>query len=288
MAWLRKVFLSGYLMLALSGAAYALPPQAEMDRLILAAQAALSESNFESAKSYLERVEPLELEPPAEFYRLQGEVMFNSREWDKSQLGFERFIGMAGRDSEHYKQVLGRLTDIEQAKELERTQQQIREENIAISAGNDERVKLIENQKGEAYDRQVQALFLDEDLVQSLVTHLNSLLRSYVYIEGKIKNYEKNNRIDYSVSVNKEGVIMLTSRDVTQTRSGQKAAMNVAYLNAFGVNPSVGFRCSKVIDSCYVKHPVNQSDWIRVAYDEAGADDIATALMRLLKALQRG
>lgn len=287
MAWLRKVLIFGCFMLAISGAAHALPPQAEMDRLILAAQEALSVSDFDSAKGYLERVAPLALEPPAEFYRLQGEVMFNSRDWDKSQRGFEKFIEMAGRESEHYNQVLGRLTDIEQAKALERTQQQIREENIAISAGNDERVKLIENQKGEAYDRQVQELFLDESLVQSLVTHLNSLLRSYVYIEGKIKNYEKNNRVDYSVSVNKESVIMLTSRDVTQTRSGQKAAMNVAYLNAFGVNPSVEFRCSKAIDSCYIKHPVNQSDWIRLAYDEAGADAIATALMRLLKALQR-
>ncbi len=284
--WFFKFVICVFVMVQ-AAVAFALPPEIEADRLLMAAEQELSQSDFESARQYLERIKALGVELPVEFYRLYGEVLYQAEELDLAQQNLEKYVTLINKDNEHYKPVLSRLTDIEKALTIQTKRQKVKEENIAISTGRHEHIKLLENQKGEAYDQKVQQLYLGMSLKEALLTHLNSLLKSYVYMKGKIKNPQRSDRIEYTLSLSGDSNLVVTQRDIKHGAGGLKSSISVTHLNVFGVNPVFDFRCSKVADSCLIKHPVTGKDWLRLADDETGAKEISLALSRLVKAMQR-
>lgn len=259
---------------------HALPPEIEADRLILAAKEKLEEGSFDGARAYLERVAPLEIDPPADYYLLFGRVHYEADAWQEAKTHFEKYVELAGKEGSAYIDTLKMITALEET--LAGKQEQ---KASAPEAGSP--IQLPEKQ-GQAYDKKVSDLYLDPNLTQSLVTHVNGLLKSYRFIEGKIKNIEKNNYIDFKLSLAKDKELVLTRRDIVRKLSGASSELSVSRLNAFGIDPDVAFRCSKETDSCTIKHPINQKEWIKIARDEKGAEEIAKALTRLLKALQRG
>ncbi len=259
--------------------AYSLPPEIEADRLVLAAKEKLEQGNFDGARVYLERVAPLDIDPPADYYLLYGRIYYQADAWQQAKNHFEQYVERAGKEAEAYLDTLKLIT------ELEETLAAKPEQTKAETAGNP--LQLLEKQ-GAAYDKKVSELYLDAGLAESLVTHINGLLKSYRYIEGKIKNIDKSNYIDFKLSLAKDKELVTTRRDITRKSSGISSELSVTRLNVFGVNPDVVFRCSKQTDSCIIRHPVNQKTWIKIARDEKGAKEITQALTRLLKALQRG
>ncbi|MDX1694964.1 MAG: hypothetical protein R3208_14450 [Ketobacteraceae bacterium] len=267
--------------LLLAGSAYALPPEIEVDRLILAAREKLAQQDYPAAREYLERVAPLGVEPPADYYLLYGRVYYDADAWEKAKQHFETYVEMAGKEGEAYKESLAMITELEEILAARPEQTQAPEDHGGAA------IQLAEKQ-GLQYDRKVAELYLDPSLTASLVTHINSLLKSYRYIDGKIKNIDRNDYIDFKLSLTGNRELMLTRRDVTHDASGPKAELSVSRLSAFGIDPSIEYRCSKESDSCTIKHPLNQKEWIKIARDEDGAEEISKALTRLLKALQRG
>ncbi len=271
------------------GGAWALAPDIEMDRLLLAAQESIGQGDYVHAIGFLERVPPLKVTPPAQYYFLEGKARFETGDMAAAKPMLERHVEMAGRNGEHYQAALQMLTRIEQqAQEHARDQQNA----VATQAGIESAVSSTvseDGRRGEAYDARVQSLYLGAPLAEALVTHINGLLRTYAHVEGKIKNLSRDDGIRYGVSVRGRGELLLTETRRIKTATGtSQNQIEVLPLNAFGVSPFVSYRCSKPADSCFIKHPVSDEDWIRVAYDERGASELAMALERLLKALQRG
>lgn len=260
--------------------AFALPPEIEADRLILAAKEKLSEDNFEAARGYLERISPLNIEPPADYYLLFARVHYEADSWTQAKQHYEKYVELAGKEASAYKEALKKITELEETL-VGKLEQQT--ESTAESSA----IQLPEKQ-GAAYDKKVADLYLDSNLAHSLVTHVNSLLKSYRFIEGKIKNTDRNNYIDFKLSLAKGKELVVTRRDIVRKLSGATSNLSVTKLNAFGIDPDVEYRCSKESDSCTIKHPINQKEWFKIARDEKGAEEIAKALTRLLKALQRG
>ena len=261
--------------------AYGLPPEIEADRLILAAKEKLAEDNYAAARDYLERVTPLKIEPPAAYHLLYGRVHYQADAWQEAKQHFEAYVEMAGKEGDAYVETLKLITELEETLsnkvEVEETTEKTKTSAIQLA-----------EKQGTQYDEKVAQLYLDPSLTQSLVTHVNSLLKSYRFIEGKIKNVEKNDYIDFKLSLAKNRELILTRRDISRSLSGDLSELSVTRLNAFGIDPNVEYRCSKESDSCTIKHPLNQKEWIKISRDEEGAQEITKALTRLLKALQRG
>ncbi len=262
--------------------AHSLPPEIEVDRLILAAKEKLADQDYPAARQYLERVSPLNVEPPAEYYLLYGQVYYESDAWEQAKSHFEKYVEMAGKEGEAYQESLKMITELEETLASRPEPQEEPTEASKAAA-----IQLAEKQ-GVKYDRKVADLYLDPSLTQSLVTHVNSLLKSYRYVEGKIKNTERNDYIDFKLALTKNRELVLTRRDVSRDGGGPLSELSVSRLNAFGIDPNIEYRCSKEADSCTIKHPLNQKEWIKIAKDEEGAEEISKALTRLLKALQRG
>ena len=274
----RVLFL---VLLLLAGVAHSLPPEIEIDRLILAAKEKLADQDYPAARAYLDRVAPLGVEPPAEYYLVFGRVYYQADAWEKAKNHFESYVQMAGKEGEAYEESLILITELEETLAS-------RPAAEAEPAADTATAIQMADKQGSTYDKKVANLYLDPSLTASLVTHVNSLLKSYRYIDGKIKNIERNDYIDFKLSLTKNRELVLTRRDVTRAVTGPKSELSVSRLSAFGIDPTIEYRCSKESDSCTIKHPLNQREWIKIARDEEGAEEISKALTRLLKALQRG
>jgi hypothetical protein len=267
-----------------AGSVWALPPQIELDRLLLAADTELQAGNITTASDYLERVEPLGIAVPPQYHWLKSLVLAEQQQWPAAREHVEKYLTNAGRDAPNYQAALKLLTRVEQAQGKVSAAQT---GEAAIQVASDQSVKMLENQQAATYDRQVQSLYLGDDVTESLLTHLNGLLQAYRYLEGRVKNPERSDRVEYTLSVSEGSILVIAQREVRHTVSGPRSALNMSYLGVFGVDPMVKYRCSSAADNCTFRHPVDGTDWLRIAYNEAGAQEISLAMTRLLQALQR-
>lgn len=278
-----RVWLAASLLVLSSPLAQALPADMEADRLVLAAEEKIAQQDFEGARQYLERVGPLKAEPRPDFFYLFGQVKQHDGDLPGAEKQLSQYVSKTGREGEHYEEALRLLTQIEE---------QLRSQKD-VAAGRDKAGDLkaagieASDTEGKAYDDQVRKLYPAASLQDSLVTHINSLLRSYIYLEGKIKNPDTSNRESYSLSVKAPSEILVTRNVRDSAVNNGQASLSVVKINAFGVSPFVSYRCSGVTDSCLLQNPASGEAWIRIANDEKAAKDLSTALTRLIKALQR-
>lgn len=280
---IKTILYSAFAALLLSsGSLFALPADIEADRLVLAAEEKIAQQDFESAKGYLQRVTPLKVEPKPTYHFLYGQVMLHEGSLEKAGEQLTEYVQKVGREGEHYDAALRMLTQIEE-------QLQSRQDVSDSRGSADLKAAGIESgdTEGQAYDERVRRLYLSGTLKDSLVLHVNSLLRSHQYLEGKVKNAATSPRENYSLSVNAPSEILVSKTVHNNPAANGQAEISISRINAFGVSPYVSYRCSKPVDSCVIQNPVNGEDWIRVAHNEDGARELSTALTRLIKALQR-
>ncbi|WP_290582077.1 hypothetical protein [Ketobacter sp.] len=262
---------------------WALPADMEADRLLLAAQEKLSDQNYEAARTYLGRIDALKVTPAPKFYYLSGLIALHYGELGKASDLLSRYVEEAGREAEFYEPALRRITEIEEQLQSQQAVSQSRDQMREIKAsGGIER----DDTAGKAYDDKVRKLYIAPSLKDSLVLHINSLLTSYEYLEGRIKNRSTSPRLEYQVSVQAPSQLSVVRKQVDPGAGGQ-ASLSSSSLDAFGVNPFVSYRCSAPSDQCVIRHPVTGGDWIVIARDESAAKELAQALTRLIKALQR-
>ncbi len=272
----------------MSSSVWALAPDIEADRLVLAGKSKIAVKDFSAARTYLDRVEPLGIKPSNEFHWLLGQVLFHEGQYSEAKTRIERYVENSEKTSEYYESALLMLTDIETQLEDNKALVATKEKTREFAKQWEEKVSLSESKPGNEFDAKVNALYLGESLTASLVSHINGLLRSFVFIEGKVKNTSIADHLLYSVSVSSSGDILTTKKDVKVGKNKAASSINVSRLNAFGVSPIVEYRCSKAKDSCSVLSPVDGISWIRVAKDEAAAKELAKTFGRLIKSIQRG
>ncbi|MFZ5603357.1 MAG: hypothetical protein ACOY7J_12965 [Pseudomonadota bacterium] len=279
---LPRVLMAVLLML-LNSVAQALPAEIEADRLVLAAEEKIAQQDFDGARQYLERVAPLKVEPKPVYYYLYGQVLLNDSKLEDADAQLAQYVKKAGREGEHYEAALRLLTQIEEQLRSQAAVASTREKPADPKAASIEAA----DPEGKAYDDRVRQRFPAASLQESLVLAANGVLRAHTYLEGKIKNPETSNREGYSVSVKAPSELLVTKTSRNVAVNNGQAELSVEKFNAFGVSPFVSYRCSAISDSCVLQNPVSGDDWIRIANNEAAARELATALTRLIKALQR-
>ena len=117
-AELARVFL-GLLMPAVV-AAMQLPPDMQADRYLVRAQRQIEGQDFAGAKQSMEQILELQsqhgLEIPEEFFYRYAEVLDRLELHDDALEAATKYLTLAGRDGEHYREALELLNQAEQAK----------------------------------------------------------------------------------------------------------------------------------------------------------------------------
>ena len=122
----RKMWVSGvsrtflWLLLPAVVAALQLPPDMQADRYLVRAQRQIEEQDFAGAKQSMEQILELEaehgLQLPAEFFFRYAEVLDRLELHDDAIEAAMKYLTLAGRDGEHYREALELLDQAEQAK----------------------------------------------------------------------------------------------------------------------------------------------------------------------------
>ena len=97
-----------------------LPPEIQADRYLLEADKEIQDQDFEGAKAAMDRILELQaqhgLELPEEFFFRYAEVVERLGLYDEAVEFVMKYLTLAGRDGEHYREVLELLSTAEAAK----------------------------------------------------------------------------------------------------------------------------------------------------------------------------
>lgn len=112
---------SGFMLasLLMAGQVSALEPEHETRRLMLATEEAVSSESWGEAGEYLNRLQQLEGEKPANYFYFRGRVMLESDHYNEAQAALEKYVSLAGSEGEHYTDALKVITNVEKARQQE-------------------------------------------------------------------------------------------------------------------------------------------------------------------------
>ncbi|MDX1456015.1 MAG: tetratricopeptide repeat protein [Marinobacter sp.] len=255
--------------------ASALPPEHEVRRLMLATEAAVSEQNWGEAGEYLNRLQALEANKPADYLYYRGRVMYEAGHYNEARSALERYIAASGMEGRHYDSALQLITDVENAQRAAT--------NGAESAATGEPVAVIEPAGDESL-QSLRRLYLTNSDASALTIHMNSLLELNGWREGRgavLAGTPPD--IQYKVSV-ATGEIRIQTAQLTDAGGPRQVSTEV--LPIYGVNPSVQWDCEQVTQTCWIYDPRDGSRLFQLGHDRGKTRDAARTLGRLIKTLQ--
>ncbi|MFP3979115.1 hypothetical protein [Marinobacter sp. KMM 10035] len=257
----------------LAGQAAALAPEHETRRLMLATEEAVTAENWAEASEYLNRLQLLDAEKPADYFYYRGRVMLQSSHFNEAQAALEGYVTKAGADGSHYQSALKLITDIERARKEKALTPQIEgEAKIAvIEPAGDKRLESLRK------------LYLADTDREALVLHLNSLLGVAGWRQDQaIVRLDRPADIEYRVSISGDAVAY---QEIKRNSSG--GATRVAgQIPVYGVNPQVEWRCDTALATCWVYDPRDGSRLFQLSPNRSQAEEVAQTLGRLIRNLQ--
>lgn len=272
---LRLKALATVLLLALTLPATAsLSLEDESQRLLLATEAAVAEERWQAASDYMDRLlRKEEVTLLADFYFLRGRIKEQAGQPREARQAYERYVSDAGREGERYQQALQRITVMEEqesqrAGDLERTDPQ----QATLTAAGEDTVA------------QLKALYLTDDAVVALLEHANSLLSLHAW-EGpsRVVVRQPERGVQYRLEVQDDSLRLRTRAFDEQG----DARVSMGSITVFGINPRVSSDCFREESACWISDPRDDSRWLKLAENRAGARDTARAISLLLREMQR-
>jgi len=148
---------------------------------------------------------------------------------------------------------------------------------------------LIPEQDSTQYIQKLQTLYLKNQADQALLMHINSLLTDYSLRPAQtITKTTQAPVARYSLSHDHQGNL-ITSRQsyAPNTQQNQQSVINTTKINVYGIDPYITYRCTKTSQSCWLRSPIQGSQWIEISPNEDTAKELAYALTVLIKLLQK-
>ncbi len=126
-----------------------LPPEVELDRLLVRADREIGKGEFTSAIGALEQVLELQtehhLEVPTAFWFMYAQAAFRSGLYAQAVETATRYLIEAGRDAEHYSDALGLLDEAEEALRIETARQEAERQRQEAAANIERREQTVYN-----------------------------------------------------------------------------------------------------------------------------------------------
>lgn len=258
--------------LSLGLAAADLPPEHEVRRLIIAVDGAIAEERWQDASRYLNRLQGLNAQKPADYQFLRGRVMLQGQQLNEAQAALEAYVAQSGAEGKYYEQALRLITQIEEERRLK-----------PESTGN-ETVASIE--PAERVDVEaLKSLYLKDSDQAALAAHVNSLLGLAAWQPGPVIREQPADSILYQTALGNDRTLIIQE---TVREAGQGPTVKTQKLSVFGVNPAISHACINGEDSCWLYDPRNRSRWLRLVNRPELAAETAKAMSELIRTLQKG
>ena len=275
-SWLAGLLVSSFLMCA--GAAQALEPEHEVRRLMLATEEAVSAERWSEAGEYLNRLQTMKAEKPAEYLYYRGRAMLQAKHFNEARSALEGYVSRVGAEGKHYQQSLTLITDIE--KQSKANARALVEGKVNAR----EPVAVIEPAGGENSDT-LRKLYLAKTDREALIIHLNALLDANGWRKDKaVVRLDRPADMQYRVTINgSELTIQQVKREIDGTLVRKTSPLPV-----YGVNPQPRWDCQAVVGACWIYDPRDGSRLFQLAPNQAKVSEIAQTLGRLIRNLQQG
>lgn len=275
--WLTGMVLSS-VMVVFSAQAQALEPEHEIHRLMLATEEAVSAGRWNEAGEYLNRLQTMEGEKPADYFYYRGRAMLQAQRLNEARSALEAYVSRVGGEGQYYQQSLKLITDIE--KETRATARAMAEGNGGVK----EPVAIIEPAGGEDVQT-LRRLYLAKTDREALTVHLNALLDATGWRKDKaVVRLDRPADIQYRVTLNDSALsIQELRREVDGTTVRKTGSLSV-----YGVNPQPGWDCEPVVGACWIYDPRDGSRLFQLAHNQEQVSEIALTLGRLIRNLQQG
>lgn len=260
-----------------AGLAHGLPPEHEVQRLMLAVEDAVAAQQWQQAADYLNQLQQVEADKPPAYLFFRGQIMYRSGQYNEALSALENYIAGRGADGEHYTEALKLITRVEQARAEDRG-------NGNDTNSKSKQVAVIEP-AGASDDRDsLRNLYMTDSEREALVLHLNSLLtRAGWREEQRIIRQGSQPDIRYEVSLG-DGEIRI--REIRQQENEGRRLSSFS-LPVYGISPMVDWHCDNATEACWIHDPRDGSRWLRLARERGQAREIAATLGRLIRLLQQ-
>lgn len=258
------------------GNAAALEPEHEMTRLMLATEAAVESENWGEASEYLNRLQQMESEKPADYLYFRGRVMLESGHFNEAQSALEGYVSRAGSEGDHYTDALGMITQVEKARKSGKSGA----EQVADSESK--RVAMIEP-AGETSVERLRELYLADSDAEALVMHLNTLLDGAGWsADQRIKRLDRPSDLSYQVNRMNDSLNIQEAR----RESGGRVVRSTESLGVFGINPSINWDCEPAAAACWIYDPRDGSRLMQLAEKHGVASEVARTMGQLIRTMQ--
>lgn len=262
--------------LLVTGQVYALEPEHETRRLMLATEEAVSAESWGEAGEYLNRLQQLEGAKPADYFYFRGRVMLESGHYNEAQAALEKYVSLAGSEGQHYTDALKLITDVEKARQQESLSAN------GSGAGTSEQVAIIEPAGDQSLEK-LRELYLADSNAEALVIHANTLLDVAGWREDqRVVRLDRPADVSYRIDKRNDIISVQESR----RESGGRVVRTTESLGVFGVNPQIEWNCESSTASCWIYDPRDGSRLMKLSQDRERAEEIARTLGRLIRTMQ--
>lgn len=258
-----------------AGQAFALAPEHEMRRLMLATEEAVAAESWGEAGEYLNRLQQLEGSKPADYFYYRGRVMYQAAHLNEAQSALEAYVTAAGTDGSHYQEALKLITDVEKAR---------KDQARAPQSGNGDAGKIaVIEPAGDQQLASLRKLYLADSDREALALHLNSLLEMAGWREDQtIVKVDQPADVEYRVSADESAISVQEIRRNADGRMVRKTES----MSVYGINPQVEWGCEAAATTCWVYDPRDGSRLLQLSLDREQTREIARTLGRLIRNLQ--
>lgn len=259
----------------LSSQVFALAPEHETRRLMLATEEAVAAENWGEAGEYLNRLQQLEGTKPADYFYYRGRVMYQAAHLNEAQSALEAYVNAAGTEGNHYQEALKLITDVEKSRS---------ERALAPQPQNGDAGKIaVIEPAGDQQLASLRKLYLAESDREALVLHLNSLLDVAGWREDQtIVKMDRPADVAYRISSDGNAINI---QEIRRT-AGDRVVRKSESMSVFGVNPQVEWGCEATSTTCWVYDPRDGSRLLQLALDRDQTREVARTLGQLIRNLQ--
>ncbi|MCK2149585.1 MULTISPECIES: hypothetical protein [Marinobacter] len=259
----------------MSGQAWALAPEHETRRLMLATEEAVTSERWGDAGEYLNRLQQLEGTKPADYFFYRGRVMHQAGHLNEAQSALEAYVESAGTDGSHYQKALKLITEVEKVR---------KEQAAAPQNGNGESSKVaVIEPAGVEETASLRELYLVNSDREALALHLNSLLEVAGWREDQtIVQLDESADVEYRVRAESSAINLQEIRRDAQGRM----VRTTQTISVYGVNPQVEWGCEAAATTCWVYDPRDGSRLLQLSLDRDRTQEIARTFGKLIRNLQ--
>lgn len=258
------------------GEASALEAEHEVRRLMLATETAVESEKWGEASEYLNRLQQMESEKPAEYLYYRGSVMLESGHFNEARSALEGYVTEVGSEGEHYTEALAMITRVEKSRNSEKS-------GIERSATVDSEPVAVIESAGEASLDNLRELYLADSDAEALVLHLNALLDNAGWRpDERIKRLDRPADLTYQVNRMNDSLNVQEARRET----GGRVTRSTESLNVFGINPAIDWNCEPAASACWIYDPRDGSRLMQLAEKHGKAAEIARTLGKLIRTMQ--